>query len=356
MRGSLAVWCKTDEVEVASQGPTVELHFNIWCGLPNGNPDVLDIGFLFKETRTIQHVLLYIPGKVIRSQIQDMSEILKDPITLSAVFNDTLDVANGKAESFEALKGGKIAFRVMHVDVNNPRELSIEELSEGDGKSGSLIVIEQDIIKRMALIGDHYIRLRLQLSGSLSDMLVSQIEPSDTVFSSSFYKVQMIEFRLNERRNFSQELRSRLQDGRPPTISAVHYFLIRDLSTEMVQAHSTFRKMRRLEPNLWVNYLLGLGSPKPEDMIIYHWREVAEVGKTVEDFIALASFRQPGAHLWIYVIGIVLLGGLGSATQSMLTTLVPGLGIERASFVQLAIIAILATAVWLLYWVVRPKR
>ncbi|MBR2681400.1 MAG: hypothetical protein IKE23_11750 [Exiguobacterium sp.] len=356
MRGSFAVWCITDEVEVDDQKPTVELHFNIWCGLPNGNSDVLDIGFLFKETRTVQRILLYIPGKVILSQIQDLSKILKDPITLSAVFNDTLEVANPKGESFEAIRNKKIAFRVMHVDVRNPLELTIEELSEANDQNGTIIAIEQDIIKRMASIGDHYIRLRLQLSDGLKDMLVSQIEPSDTAFASSFYKLQMIEFRLNERRNFSPELRSRLQVGQPPNISAVHYFLIRDLSVEMVQAHSTFRKMRRLEPDLWISYLSGLGSPKPEDMIIYHWREIADVGKTVEDFIALTSFRQPGARLSIYVLGIVLLGSLGSATQAMLTALALSLGFNGTWSVQLTIMALLGAAVAMLYLAVRPKR
>ena len=141
-------------------------------------------------------------------------------------------------------------------------------------------------------------------------------------FHSSFYLNQMIEFRLNEKRNFSEELRLRQQNGRPPKISAVHYFLIRDLTVELTQSHATFRKMRRLEPGLWDNYLSKLGSPRPENMIIYHWRELAKDGGTVDDFIALASFRQSGRNIILYLLAIVVLGVMGSSAQAWLSTLV----------------------------------
>jgi hypothetical protein len=78
-----------------------------------------------------------------------------------------------------------------------------------------------------------------------------------------------------------------------------------------------FRKMRRLEPGLWDNYLRDLGSPRPEDMIIYQWRDVSDA---IEDFIALANFRQASANLSTYVGAIVMLGAAGSAAQSLFTS------------------------------------
>jgi hypothetical protein len=359
MRGSLAVWCTSDEVE---HGPSVELHFNIWCGLPGNTPDVLDIGILFKEPRPIRELFLYFPRDVERSQLSDLSPLLKDPITLSAVFNDTLEVGSARPGSFDVLRNSVLSFRVVGVDLDNSNQITIEALPEEDGQRGTIIKFGGEVISQMSGVGDHYMRLRLVLSGGLSDMLVSRIEPTDRLFLSSFYRTQMIEFRLNEKRNFSKELRQRQKDGRPPAISAVHYFLVRDLSVEMVQSHATFRKMRRLEPRLWDNYLSGLGSPKPEDMIIYHWREIAESGKTVEDFIALTSFRQAGNNLWLYVAAIIFLGAIGSSTQSFLASGVSGAAIwlghpvGHNSVVQFLIVTFLAALLLVLYFWVRPRN
>jgi hypothetical protein len=362
MRGSFSVWCTSDDVEVSGHAPLVELHFNIWCGLPGNTPDVLDIGILFKEPRPIKELFLYVPRTVKRDQLKDLSQLLKDPATLSAVFNDTLEVGNERPGSFDVLKNGAVAFRIFSFDLDSPAQASIEVLPEEDDQHGTIIKFGVEIISQMSGVGDHYIRLRLALSGSLSDMLVSRIEPSDRLFLSSFYRMQMIEFRLNEKRNFSKELRERQKSGRPPAISAVHYFLVRDLGVEMVQSHATFRKMRRLEPRLWDNYLSGLGRPKPEDMIIYHWREVAEPGATVEDFVALTSFRQAGNNLWLYIAAIIFLGAIGSSTQSLLSSAASGITnwlgypLKHNSAVQFCIIAFLAGSLLLLYWRVRSQN
>jgi hypothetical protein len=362
MRGSLSIWCTSDGVEVSGHAPTVELHFNIWCGLPGDTPDVLDIGILFKEPRPIRELFLYVPRRVRRDQLKDLSQLLKDPTTLSAVFNDTLDVGNEGPGSFEVLRNHDVVFRIVSVNLDSPAQLTIEPLDEENGQCGTIIIVGSEVISQMTGVGDHYVRLRLELSGELNDMLVSRIEPSDRLFLSSFYRTQMIEFRLNEKRNFSNALRARQKNGRPPTISAVQYFLVRDLSVEMVQSHATFRKMRRLEPGLWDNYLSGLGNPRPEDMIIYHWRELAERDKTVEDFIALTSFRQAGQNLWVYIAAIILLGAIGSSSQSLLSSLVSGSSnwiehpIKHNSIVQILVIAGLAALLFVLSRWVRPRK
>jgi hypothetical protein len=322
VRGSLAIWCETEQVEVAGHSPKVELHFNIWSGLPGNTPDVLDIGFLFKEHQTIQRLFLYIPGKVDRSQLKDLSGILKNRTTLSAVFNNTLDVGKDTEGGFEVVRGTVVQFRMIKVDAEDPDQLSVEQFIEDDGRVGTIIVFEPSVIRRMSGVGDHYIRLRLVLSGELEDMLVSHIDPSDRIFLSSFYATQVIEFRVNEKRNYSNGLRQRQKDGQPPIISTIHYFLVRDLRVEMVQAHATFRKMRRLEPGLWSRYLEGLGNPNPENMIIYHWREVATDKLGIEDFIALAAFRQAGTNILMFILAIVLLGITGNAAQSLLTSFI----------------------------------
>ena len=61
------------------------MHFNVWRDLPQPAEDALDIGFLFNDPRTFERLLLYIPGEVMRAHLQDLSSVLEDNTTLSAV-------------------------------------------------------------------------------------------------------------------------------------------------------------------------------------------------------------------------------------------------------------------------------
>ena len=134
---------------------------------------------------------------------------------------------------------------------------------------------------------------------------------------SGFHSTDVIEFRVNERRNFGDYLRKIKMEF--PKIEAIDYFLVRDISTELVQSHADFRKMRRLEPKLWDRYLRELGTSAPERWIIFHWREGGIPGADVEDFIALAFFTKPRYHLLAYLAVIVLLGAAGSGIQALWT-------------------------------------
>ena len=63
-----------------------------------------------------------------------------------------------------------------------------------------------------------------------------------------------------------------------------------------------------------------------EGMIIYQWREIAEAGKSLDDFIAYASFRTARPKIAAFLIAIVAIGGLGSAILNITTNLIASLG------------------------------
>lgn len=309
------MWCDRTALEVHDHTARVDLHFNVWCDLPD-SPDVLDIGFLFKEARPIHQLYLYIPGRVKLENVQDLSEILQDDKTLSAVFNDTLFVGSVGEQSFEARRGDQIALHVMRID--RVHHITVEELVESSG-TGTVIRFGSDLFAQMRNVGDHYVRIRIKLQDDLGDLFSYTFQPDDRIFLSAFYNTQVIEFRLNEKRNFSEQLKHRYPKMDMPRIGAVHYFLVRHIGTELVRAHAELRKIRRLEPLLWVSYLRPLGNISPDRMVIYHWRDIAPDRSSLDDFIALAWFRTPRNNVVLYLLAILLLGASGSSLQALLT-------------------------------------
>ncbi len=348
MRGSLAVWCDTSTPDIEGHPPRIDLHFNIWCDLPDGIPNVLDVGLLFKEYRTIESVYFYIPGRIVENDIIDLSPILSDSTTLSAVFNDTFEVGDPNNAHFDVRKGNVVFMYVMKLDVT--RHLSIEHIKD-DGNIGTILKFTKSILMEGDAIGDRYVRFRIKLCGTLSKMFVNEVVPIDKIFSSTFYRTEIIEFRINERRNFGASLRKRFLNARSPVIGAVQYFLIRKVGVDLIRSHADFRKMRRLEPKLWDNYLGQLGRISAENMLIYHWRSAGDGRSGVEDFIALAIFRTSRNLLLLFLAAIVLLGAIGSAVQASLICLMHAACLVDEMWWQFGVLGSLLCCLALLYMV-----
>lgn len=315
MQGSLGVWYNSSAAKTEGHEPKVELHFNLWRDLPH-REDALDVGIMLKDARTVEEFCFYFPGEINASCVQDLSSILEDQTTLSAVFNDTLEVRASDHGSFEALRTGAIAFHVWSVDFSCDQEAAFRMVPEEQYR-GTVVTFCKPLFQKMTHVGAHYLRFRINFNEALSTVFVNAVPASDRVFLSSFDTAESVEFRLNEKRNFGPQLRSMYKVMRMPEILAVHYLLVRKLNVELVQAHATFRKIRRLEKGLWDKYLVGLGSPVADEMLIYHWRELTLQKKSIEDFAAFVTFRAPRNNILIYVWGILLLGSAGSALQSI---------------------------------------
>jgi hypothetical protein len=101
--------------------------------------------------------------------------------------------------------------------------------------------------------------------------------------------------------------------------------LIRGKNHQLGSQHQNFRKVRYLEPDIWTTYL-SVGQPskqrlgqkaRADGMIIYQWRDVADSGKSLDDFIAYASFRVVQAKILAYLVAILAIGGVGGAVLNV---------------------------------------
>ena len=354
MNGSLAVWCDTAPRQVSGLEPRLDLHFNMWLDLPGANSDVLDIGILFKEARQIEQLNLYVPALIPRDAIIDLSEVLHHDQTLSAVFNSTLFVGADRILEGHRKRGfevrdskDKITLRVVCLDFDSDVEVELLQ-----GNEGTIIKFTKSMFLGINEVGGaHYVRFRIKLKGELRTLFRNASNPHDSMLRSGFHSTDVIEFRVNERRNFGDYLRKIKMEF--PKIEAIHYFLVRDISTELVQSHADFRKMRRLEPKLWDRYLRELGTSAPERWIIFHWREGGIPGADVEDFIALAFFTKPRYHLLAYLAVIVLLGAAGSGIQALWTLFMNSTAIfcDNSLWIQVWLIVLVMLLIGVIYLV-----
>ena len=330
MRGTLALWYepvvkvpKTEEADVGVLAPEevpqpcVELHFNLWRDL-SSSTNSLDVGFVLSELSGLRRFYLYIPAPVRRTHIKDLAPVLRVGATLNAVFNEVVTLRAEGDSSYEIVPHCNPPLNVFFI---GEQDLKVESFKEGDNFIGTRIAFTEALCSRLRdCLTNVYLRIRIELVGTAADLFSSEIFASDRAFASSIGRFELTEFRLNERRSYPPRI-AELADRYDFNIRQLHYFLIRDLQHRLLVQHAPFRKVRRLERDLWADYLAGstsahqfkLSAKLASRLVIYHWRKDADAGSAIDGFIAFASFSASTHNIALYAAVIVLLGAAGSA-------------------------------------------
>jgi hypothetical protein len=328
VRGSLGVWIEPLP-DSKTEGPILDLHINVWRDLP-GELSAIDFGLSLSKIGDLQRFFLYIPAYISVAEIEDLSEVLKVGHTLSAVFNDSVEITSHHEGSFEVRRSNNTSLRIFHL--NRGEHYSVEYVAISEDEQGTVICFSESLCMNLRRLtnAEAYLRFRVRLHGANRRIFSSHDMPADGWLLSRFYKTELNEFRLNERRSFPDVVAKWSSDN-SFRLQRVLYFLIRDFRYELLVQHVQFRRTRRLEPLIWKDYLNNSNTPPrsnkdiAERMVIYQWREDARKSsddsdskstKWIEDFSAFAAFKSPKDNIATYIFAIIALGAIGSALQS----------------------------------------
>jgi hypothetical protein len=383
MGNTLALWYEPSfDAALPDDRPEVELHFNLWRDLPTWI-NWLDVGLKIRHPVRFSRFYLYVPARLSRAHVSDLSQHLRVGKTLNAVFNDVVTLGAETDICYQVTPRGASTFTIFKADHD---DLEVEDWQDAEDSGGSRIVFTERFCDKLATATTthSYIRIRIALTGPAADVFSSEIEADDKMFQSAVERLELTEFRLNERRSYPPRI-AELSDQHFFKITAVQYFLIRSLGHQLLEQHAPFRKVRRLEPDLWTSYLSGGDSAKSWALkpslvarfVIYHWKAAIKEGPTtapegIKDFIAYASFRTSTAGLLLYATVIVILGAgcnfLANAALYFLTVRNPSfvlapakadgalqVAISNVELFCITLVAIAIIAVWVTF-VDRQKR
>ncbi|MGJ3259053.1 MAG: hypothetical protein ACFE0S_05565 [Rhodospirillales bacterium] len=337
MTETVAIW--TDAPKDSKEPPELNLHVNIWDRLIE-NQIAVDFGIQFKSTaQNGDTIFLFLPVPLTNCKLDDLWDVMRNEKTLSAVFNSTVASLNADPSNYTDFTLGNGDQYRLH---NLFQILSTEEVVGDDIEFGSGFIVRLDISKLTApAAGSHYLRFRILIGDRSKQPFSTIIDPPSDFIESSFKQRHLVEFRLNERRNFPGVISSRTLVGTFPKINLIQYFLVRDASHDLSGYHVDCRKKRRFENDLWSEYLGSLGGEHANSLIIYHWREEVDPGKNAtEDFVALATFDELKSLTLRFIFIVVLLGALGSAVCAFFFEFIQGLFDHPVSIASFAIVII----------------
>lgn len=340
---ALALWYQREKSEpTVGKRPALELHVNLWRRSGRGSQEkdinYLDLGIQIHESRDLSGLQLYIPFSIDESPVEDLGYLLRQKEIASAVFNEVLEVQDGQdgQRSFFILKSGSHFLTVHPVDVSS--DISVAPGLKGQA-AGTIIVFNALFCSRFQKLGEHYIRVRFKLSRRAAETFSSNVSSEDGFLLSSITTSEITEIRINEVRSIPEVVQNRAREGvwKSPQITAIHYFLVRDISFDLVASHASFRKIRRMEPE-WDSYLGGeFPQGSARNMLIYHWRKTADgTDGDVGDFVTLAKFRRSRGNVWLYVFLVVFFGSLGSGLHASLSFFLEGAPWPQFSWWRLA--------------------
>lgn len=360
-----------------SDNEEAEIHCNLWkvqCKHSRfdiyKNPKydfLLDIGVKFNFK--IKTIALYFPFILSEDDIIDLGQtIVQDQELCCLIFNEDVITTHGEG-CFNEIKfksSGNSLWLYPIASTNISFEISKEE------PKGCILHIRINSLPQITQTDNNiYIRFRIKLSEeNLKNFKREELLSSD-IIQSIFSKVEMFDFRINDKREINKKIDEYLRNEGYNTfrMTKVHFFLMCDTRNNIAGASMHFGR-RFLETDKWNSYLK---QPIPQNMIAYHWKDQTEKellinsdkgfslhGNTkLSDLLSwerksFSNFRlffivtypqRSIVQISFYCILAIILGAIGSviATLFSSTTMASNLW----GNISVTILLILAGALWL---------
>ena len=324
MARSLAVWLTGNSDEAP-----VELHINYWA-LATSKLNYLDIGVKIKPNTKFESVNFYFPfsKKTTHYDPSLGKTVCSGNGLLSAIFNSKVlstdsDGGNSLLVKFPGEENLRFFQNIEPETKKSPEGVIISD--SYDGKLPGMSLKFPSSLFKLSTNSDEsaYFRFRLILSDADKKSLSHIETPKGELITGHLETTELVDFRVNEQRNIPVKIRENINT--PSILNAVHLFLIREASAEYKLSHSSYKRCRVLESELWDKYLeseikSSKNFKKSPQMLIYHWASKKDANKSVEHFSAFSKFVERKTGWWIIMaiaLVIIALGASGSFVASI---------------------------------------
>lgn len=323
---SFALWYSSQN-EQCEEEKEISVHINLW----NKNNDksknyCFDFGFLIEDISNIKMLYLYVPFKVKKDNIKDLGSVIsKNNKLVSAIFNENFTTTAGKTKKL-VVNGNSSKPKFVIYSLETKEQIKIMEINS----PGSILEINLNNISVEKDTKRFYFRIRIEACNKDIKLIDDQVK-GISIFSDQFTNTEIIDFRINDIRSCSDEVRERFEKSKKFNISAIHYLILRD-ANDIIIYNGNEISSRILEHDLWKDYIDGINH----NMIAYHLKKKAKkcfdvsenkyvLNDYVDDFSALIRFQyQKGTKVlvFIYVLGVILLGAIGGILGNFLFELI----------------------------------
>jgi hypothetical protein len=324
---SFALWYSAkDKKSKLNKEATV--HVNLWDREKDKKNYCFDFGLLIENLEDIENIYLYVPFRLEKSQIKDLGATISNNQLVNAIFNENFTTTDGEPKRL-IVNGTseKPTFVIYALEIES--QVKLNSCKRNASTPGTILEIKISSIKPKNILR-YYFRIRLEADKADIEFINDEIK-GISILNDQFTNTEVIDFRLNDVRSCSEELREQFDKGQRFRILAVHYLILRN-ANDLIIHHGKQINSRMLENDLWKNYIDGANH----NIIAYHIKSKATkkfndeatsytVVSYVENFSDLTRFQyQKGTKpiIAMYILGIIILGAFGGIIGNWLSKMI----------------------------------
>ena len=318
--------------------PLPEIHFNIWEE-GTGTKPFLDIGVMLAINDPAELIEIFLPWKLERGKIEDLSPRILAPCGVSAIFNEawTSSSSTHNPGGYVTRNDGSV-FSIVPYDqpVVQSRKHQLGELHSIVLDIPQLRTTSQTtaatVLSNLKLM---YVRIRVK--DVPQQFYRVGFDQGDALGGGTLNRTEIIDFRLNVRRGVPSAIESFLH-GRFVEFSKVQLFLMKSRDQDIVFEDKLFKACRSLEDEkFWAEYILPfLSTTKAKDKSLrqikgslgYQWKKTPDSNQAeVSEFGMLArfkSFKMRKRAIVLFIIAALILGVAGNGMYDFIKGMFSG--------------------------------
>lgn len=329
---SIAIWYDFKNKEFCKDQVVAELHINLWK-LPSGGylqgkwSRFIDFGLLIEDCGSeIEYVNLFFPFDFNKNEFSDLGEcIVSDNKLLSTLFNCDMMLSSLDSSSYYSISAVNTddSHRNFSLYVLGAENFIVNKCPENKGTHVRVKIIPPERTVKASTNDNLYIRFRLN-SPNLVNFTYEESLSNDFV-QSAFSKVELLDFRINDKREIDNKLLETVICSRNFFVfSKIHFFYIGCSSEKTDLSNKPADNCRILESKRWSRYIDRIKYDKKQKIIAYQWTKVAKKMEGVTEYILVYNlllktiFSAKGWRIGLYILSVILFGTLGSLFATLL--------------------------------------
>lgn len=312
----------------------IDIHINLWRVNEKDNYTkiVLDFGFMIYDIKKVKSLILYCPFSVV--SVNDLGKSLsRHPKLINAIFNEECEVVSNihpnrtkitkKGDDFKQRSDEQDSFILYtlydplicckHENKFSRIRIDLSNILSGNECNISSISDEKK----------YYFRIRLlPKNDDFMKILKRENEHINILQDSSLRTTEIIDFRINDFRSITENLKEEAYRLNTFNISSVHYLIMRNSTDEYISGADKY-KSRILENEVWNDYI---ELSEENDIVAYHFKEISKKEENGRNYIAsftnLSRFKYPlnvRERLCIYLLIVVVISIASNFLYSILT-------------------------------------
>lgn len=305
-----------------------EMHINLWSKMQckNESNTFLDMGIKINNYSKLAYLNLVCPFKLENDNIIDLAPHMKIKKNANLIFNNECEIETSGNYTIihdnEIRENGKQDILVYPLNQSMDKMFDIKEINENNyklqinfNKFKKYINDEtiQSNINNLKKIDTIYIRFRIK-SSNLEEMIISKIVPKNTYFESVFTTTQIVDFKINKKRNIDENVlvNSIINKEILIRFRKIHFLLMEPANNDVLDISNDMTDCRKLESRVWNDYLeLDNKNNCTDNILVYHWKYTAKKNeKLINEFGKLVKITYSKTNKKImttYICGVILI-------------------------------------------------